>query len=259
MTDRTKIILDAGHGGRDPGAVYYGRQEKDDVLNLTMAVGNLLADEGLEVVYTRIDDTFNTPYEKAVMGNESEADYFVSIHRNAMPKPNTGTGVESLVFDDGGAAGALAENINASLETVGFKNRGIIERPGLVVLRRTEMPSVMVEVGFIDNEKDNQLFDKNFQAIAEAIAKGILTTVKEKPEPEEGYYQVQVASYQNRGLADQLLVQLQSEGYPAFLVYEGGYNMVRVGAFENLENAVEMERMLRADGYTTFLVDAKKG
>ena len=81
---KKRVVIDAGHGGtRDPGAVYFGRQEKDDALRLALAVGSLLEDRGFEVVYTRVSDVYDTPYEKAQMGNNAEADYFVSIHRNA--------------------------------------------------------------------------------------------------------------------------------------------------------------------------------
>lgn len=60
-----KIMIDAGHGGRDPGAVYNGRQEKDDVLELALAVGQILEDAGLDVEYTRTTDVYESPSEKA--------------------------------------------------------------------------------------------------------------------------------------------------------------------------------------------------
>ena len=85
MAVTQKVILDAGHGGAEPGAVYAGRPEKDDNLKLALAVGKLLAEKGVDVMFTRIDDTYQTPYEKAEIGNRSGADYFVSFHRNAMP------------------------------------------------------------------------------------------------------------------------------------------------------------------------------
>jgi len=74
----------------------------------------------------------------------------------------------------------MARNINAELEKVGFKNLGIDERPNLVVLKRTKMPSVLTEVGFINNKNDNELFDNNFDAIAKAIADGVLSTINPK-------------------------------------------------------------------------------
>ena len=86
------VVLDAGHGGANPGATYNGRQEKTDALNLTLAVGRLLENAGVNVVYTRTSDIYDSPARKAEKGNEAGADYFISIHRNSSPYPNQYTG-----------------------------------------------------------------------------------------------------------------------------------------------------------------------
>lgn len=172
-----KVVLDAGHGGANPGATYNGRRESDDALALVLAVGEILENNGVEVVYTRTTDVYESPYQKAMEGNESGADYFVSIHRNSSPYPNQYNGVESLVYSRYGAAAALAANINEQLEQVGFLNLGVNERPNLVVLNRTQMPAVLVEVGFINTDGDNQLLDERFEETAQAIADGILQTI----------------------------------------------------------------------------------
>ncbi len=172
------IILDAGHGGANPGAVYNGRQEKDDVLALTMAIGAILEANDVDVYYTRTTDVYESPYEKAQEANLTDADYFVSIHRNSSPMANQYNGVESLVYNRYGRAAAMAENINAQLEMVGFRNIGVYERKNLVVLNSTEMPAVLVEVGFINTDSDNIIFDEQFDEIAVAIADGILNTIR---------------------------------------------------------------------------------
>ena len=171
------VILDAGHGGSDFGAVYQGRREKDDNLALTLAVGDLLAQAGIDVLYTRTTDIYETPTAKAQEGNASGADYFISIHRNSSPIPNQYTGIESLVYNRNSTAAGIARNINRNLEAIGFANQGINERPNLAVLRRTRMPAVLVEAGFINNDNDNALFDAQFDAIAQAIADGILDSI----------------------------------------------------------------------------------
>lgn len=171
------IVLDAGHGGSNPGAVYQGRQEKDDVLALTLAIGRILEDRGVDVYYTRTSDIYESPAQKAQEGNQVGADYFVSIHRNFSPYPNQYSGVESLVYSRYGAAAQMANNINQQLEAVGFLNLGVNERTNLVVLNRTQMPAVLVEVGFLNTDADNQLFDERFDDIAQAIADGILITL----------------------------------------------------------------------------------
>lgn len=172
-----RIALDAGHGGSDLGAVYKGRQEKDDTLDLTLAVGDILKKNGIDVYYTRTTDEYETPFKKATDANNSGADLFVSIHRNSSENPNQYSGVETLVYSDTGLKAEVARNINNQLEDAGFKNLGVDERKNLVVLKRTKMPAVLVEVGFINNDKDNYLFDEEFDSIAQAIADGILESI----------------------------------------------------------------------------------
>ena len=179
-----KVALDAGHGGSDPGAVYNGRQEKDDTLDLTLAVGDILKKNGIDVFYTRTNDEYETPFKKATDANDAKADannsgadLFVSIHRNSSEKPNQYSGVETLVYNDSGLKSEVARNINNQLENVGFKNLGVDTRKNLVVLKRTKMPAVLVEAGFINNEKDNYIFDQEFDKVANAIADGILESL----------------------------------------------------------------------------------
>ena len=177
-----KIMLDDGHGGNDHGAVYGGRQEKDDNLRLAMAVGNILSQNGIDVVYTRTDDVYQSPIEKARLANASGADYFISFHRNSSPEPNQYSGVETLVYNQSGRKLTMAQNINRALENIGFKNLGVKSRPGLVVLRRTRMPALLIETGFINTPEDNERFDENFNEIARAIADAILTTLDIHPD-----------------------------------------------------------------------------
>ena len=171
------VVIDPGHGGSDPGAVYNGRQEKDDVLRLGKAVGALLEARGIDVVYTREGDIYETPFKKAQDGNSVGADYFVSIHRNSSEYPNQYSGAEVLVYSDSGIRRELANNILDGMEMAGLKNLGIDERKDLVVLRRTQMPAVLVEAGFINSDKDNETFDRNFDELAQGIANGILKTL----------------------------------------------------------------------------------
>lgn len=171
------VFLDAGHGGVNPGAVFEGRRESDDVLDLTLAIGNILEENGIEVAYSRTTDIYESPWQKAAEANASDADWFVSIHRNSSVYPEQYSGVETLVYARGLRSEELAENINRELENIGFINLGISERPNLVVLRETQMPAVLVEVGFINTARDNELFDTRFYEVANAIANGIIQTV----------------------------------------------------------------------------------
>ena len=123
-------------------------------------MGKILEENGQNVIYTRTTDVYQTPFQKATIGNEARADFFVSIHRNSSPVAGQYSGVETLVYERSGIKEEMAENINRELEEAGFKNLGVKERPGLVVLRRTKMPAVLVEAGFINNGEDNRIFDE---------------------------------------------------------------------------------------------------
>lgn len=248
------IMLDAGHGGRDPGAVYNGRQEKDDTLNLVFAIGEILQNNDIDVEYTRTTDVYESPYQKAMEANEAGVDYFVSIHRNSFPQDNVVSGVESLVYNKQGIKYEMAQNINAQLETVGFVNLGVQARPNLVVLRRTKMPAVLVEVGFINSDTDNQLFDANFNDIAQAIANGILETLGNPGEEGEMRYSVQVGAFRNRRYAEELLMELQEMEFQARIERGDGFYRVRVGEFETLQEATRMEQRLKRAGYPTVIV-----
>ena len=213
--------------------------------------------------------------QKATIANEAGADYFISLHRNSSPVPNQYNGVESLVYRDAGIQSEIAENINSELEEVGFRNIGVKERPGLVVLRRTRMPAVLVEAGFINNDEDNRLFDENFDAIAQGIANGLLQAVEENSttqeissgaesgfrnfdmqEPEEMViYRVQTGAFAQPQNAEALLYQMQQQGFPAYIILEDELYKVVVGDFGVLDNAVKMENILRRYGYNTFVTN----
>ena len=150
----------------------------------------------------------------------------------------------------------MAQNINDQLESVGFVNLGVKARPNLVVLKRTKMPAVLVEVGFINSDTDNQLFDNNFDDIAHAIAAGILDTFNQSPTPVPGNYRVQVGSFRNPVYANRLVNELQAQDYPAFIEEGDGYFRVRVGNFPSLDAAVDMERRLKRAGYVTLIVSS---
>lgn len=248
------IMLDAGHGGSDAGATYEGRQEKDDTLNLVLAIGEILQNNDIDVEYTRTTDVYESPYQKALEANEAGVDFFVSIHRNSSVMPNQYEGVQSLVYDLSGIKYEMAQNINDQLETVGFVNLGIEARPNLVVLRRTEMPAVLVEVGFINSDTDNQIFDANFNDIALAIAQGILVTLEER----HTVYSVQTGAFRNERYAERLLDELIEQEFPAAIRREGPLVRVQVGNFLSLEEAAAMERRLKRAGYQTVIVSREE-
>ena len=251
------VMLDAGHGGANPGAVYEGRQEKDDALALVLAIGPILEANGIQTLYTRTTDVYQTPFEKAQLANEAAVDFFISIHRNSFPEDNVVSGVESLVYDLSGVKYEMAQNINAQLETIGFVDLGVKARPNLIVLRRTRMPAVLVEVGFINSDTDNQLFDANFDAIARAIADGIIETIAvlpESPATLETRYSVQTGAFRNQMYARNLQEELMEMDFPARIERGDGFYRVRVGDFRTIDEASRLEQRLKRAGYQTVIV-----
>lgn len=276
----TTIALDAGHGGSDSGAVYKNRKEKDDVLRLTRAVGQILEDNGLNVFYVRTDDEYETPFKKATDANNYGADYFVSIHRNSSERPNQYNGVETLVYSDDGIRAVMARNINEELAKAGFKNLGVTERPNLVVLKRTQMPAVLVEVGFINNDEDNRIFDQNFNQIAQGIADGIIKTLysqdvnfnevpsyreednnypQEEPMTPEISTPAPPQNPQNRpGMTVPPPTDMNYEQYRPISDTEEAspekLYRVQVGAYRNKENAERMLNSLLMEGFPGFMI-----
>ena len=254
-----KIIVDAGHGGYDNGAVYNGRREKDDNLAIALALGEALMQNGLEVGFTRVEDVYQAPVEKARIANQQDGDYLVSIHRNSSPTPNTYSGVQTLVFNDRGISSLMANNINQEMAEVGYANLGVTERQNLAVLRRSDMPAVLVEVGFINTDADNQTLDRNFDATIQAIADGIIGTLLQTgelsfKEEEKEIYRVQTGLFRNRANADMMAEQIRKMGYPVAIEMFRDLYAVKVGEKDELEDAVELEQELRRMGYETLIV-----
>lgn len=170
-----KICLDAGHGGKDPGAVGFNRKEKDDVLKLTKKVGSILTSRGHSIVYTRTTDVYESPSAKAKEGNASGASFFASFHRNSASA--SAKGFETLVYANSGKAKTCADAASKKMAAVGFTKRPTKIRTDLAVLRGTTMSAVLFEVGFITNKSDNSLFDSKFNQIAEGLADAIEAAV----------------------------------------------------------------------------------
>ncbi len=272
------IVIDAGHGGYDNGASDNGRLEKDDNLRLALAVGNILTADGFPVIYTRTEDIYQRPIDKARIANENDGDYFVSFHRNSSPQRNEYSGVQTLVYADEGVKGQLARNINRELEKVGFADLGIPVRTNLVVLKRTEMPAVLIETGFINTDADNALFDERFDDIAAAIARAIEETVgdgfdklqndgdKWKNDNADSEYDnqleqgdkdfgVQVGLYTRYENALYQAMELEKKGYTVRIVNRRPFYAVVVDTEEGLDGAGQIERKLEREGYDTLIIN----
>lgn len=177
------ICLDAGHGGKDAGSDNNGRLEKDDTLKLTLAISSYLKEKGIDVVLTRSDDTFLELSERCDIANNANAAYFVSVHRNK----GQGEGVETWIYSKADQENtSLADQIMENLSDAGIqRNRGVKRgtqkdsSKDYYLNAYANMPACIIEMGFIDNDTDNQMFDDNQSAYAKAIGDAILETCDE--------------------------------------------------------------------------------
>lgn len=179
----TKIYIDQGHNpeGVNAGAEGFGYREQD----ITYAVGIYLRDILLEDGRFEVRNSRNTPEESLgtsnaaslaarVRGaNEWGADYFLSIHCNASENP-AANGSEVYVYRQGSVAADLAQQVlEAIVARLGTKNNGVRVNPSLYVLRRTQMPAILVELAYITNENDVQKLVNDQYAFAYAIYEGL--------------------------------------------------------------------------------------
>ena len=169
-----RLCFDYGHGGSDPGAVYMGRKESEDVLAVGREIAGILRRHGVIVDETRTADVSLSLKERSDFENRGTYDYFISLHRNAF-KPEQAKGVETYTYlSPGTKSKGLAEKIQSALVKVGFIDRGVKEA-NFHVLRETKAPAVLIEIGFIDNSQDNALFDAKRDEIVKAISGAILS------------------------------------------------------------------------------------
>ena len=152
-----KIVIDPGHGGEDTGAC--GRQgtfEKDNNLGIALRLKDLLEHSGVDVALTRTDDTFIGLYERAFFANALGADLFISIHTNNQPDLNV-HGIEVYSYPGRREARILAKNVLERItRSTGFNSLGALEE-NFAVIRETQMPAILVEVGYLSNYQEEQL------------------------------------------------------------------------------------------------------
>ena len=180
------IVIDAGHGGYDAGAVSGSRYEKNDNLRMALAVGERLKRCGINVIYTRTTDEFIPLLERSRISNAQNVDLFASFHRNSATN-SSANGVETLVYNSASAKSVqAAEALQQALVNLGVQSDRGVKRANLSVLRETNAPALLLELGFISNAQDNALFDSKFDAYADAIARSLAQSVGVNCNPSGG-------------------------------------------------------------------------
>lgn len=176
-----KVFIDAGHGGKDPGAIGNGLQEKDITLSIALKIGEILKRHNIEVVYSRTTDVFLDLTTRAVKANNTKADAFVSVHVNSATN-KTATGLE--VWTSKGQtkgdilATAIGEQLQRDFPNIAFRkdmsDGDLDKEENFTVLTKTNMAAALVEYMFIVNPSDAQILRTKQADFAESTAKGIL-------------------------------------------------------------------------------------
>ena len=178
------VVLDAGHGGADTGAIGNGLKEKDLTLQIVKAAKTYFdKDPNFKVYYTRLTDKTLTLLSRSEFANQLNADVFVSIHINSFVSTSEGT--ETLYNPNRPnkkndlTSYQLASIMQAKIRAAtGFPNRGLVQRTGLSVLNHTTMPACLDEFGFITNPSEAKSMSQNTQKYGKAVYEAIVQATK---------------------------------------------------------------------------------
>ena len=175
------VVIDPGHGGKDPGAVQNGVREKDVNLDISLKLNEALQEKGYTSVLTREGDTYPENPSRAKLANELYADLFISIHANSIANSEI-RGIQVLYYPKDKANVKKEETLNLAnimMEEItretGAENKGLVAREKTIVIRDTNMASVLIETGFLTNPEEARLLQsEEYQnIIVEAIVRGI--------------------------------------------------------------------------------------
>jgi len=169
------VVIDAGHGGKDPGATsILGFYEKSVNLSVANKVARLLEQRGLRVKMTRTDDYFVELKDRAAIANDLNADLFVSIHADSFPKSSRRGFTVYIARSASSSSRSAASAIARSMSGTGLNSFGV-QTAGYHVLTGTRGPAVLVELGYLSNRSEAALLrSSSFQTrLAQAVADGI--------------------------------------------------------------------------------------
>ena len=175
--EKIKIVIDAGHGGSDSGASGNGMAAKRSFDN----------DSRFQVYYTRTADTYPSLSQRANLANNRDADMFLCVHINSASASARGTetlwskGRNSATKKNGLTSKELATAMQkAAVAATGFKNRGLVDRPNLYVLRHTKMPACLIEYGFISNKTEAARMKANKSVYGKALYNAVVNLMKKE-------------------------------------------------------------------------------
>ena len=185
-TEKRIVVIDAGHGGFDEGALadYGNKREKDYTLMVVKELKKILDNSNISAYYTRLDDSEISKKNRTKLANSIKADMLISIHCNYSDSGrNTAQGVESLYSKRKSGKEWLSNKKLASLvaknlsESTGMKNRGVKQREGLYLMHHSKVPATIIEIGYLNNKSDFK-FVKTAKG-RKKVAQGIYNAIEE--------------------------------------------------------------------------------
>ena len=269
---KLKILICAGHTlrGKGTGAVGYINEGNENRILAKkvvewLKVANTMSGIEVEVDYYEINESDTYLQKQVAVANKKDYDIVVQIHFNAYKTVATAMGTE-ILYDKGSVKGkAYAERVNDKLNDI-FKNRGVKERNDLYWLNNTKAPAILIETCFVDSKADTDIYNKDKDKVAKAIAEGIIAkSIVKTPTSNTSsntYYRVVTNSYLDRTLADKEVSELKKLGINAFLdaFRKDGKTYLRVvaGSYTNRKNADTQIASLKKKGYDPFIAIYKK-
>lgn len=264
-----KICLDAGHGGKDSGAVGNGLQEKDLALDIILRINELLKDyEDVTTILTRSTDVFIELDERAAIANRNNCDAFMCVHINSGGSITTARGYQDHIFPNANAATVAFQNVIHN-EVYNYAYKGFTEDRGkeqdnFAVLRETNMIAILTENLFITTPAEAAFLKEpgNRQKIAQGHVNGLVKYygLKKKAEsqpppvktPTTGkLYKVQIGAFGDKKNAEAMVADLEKNGFKPVSQYDITDKLyhVQVGAFESKANAQKLLLTLQKEGY----------
>lgn len=216
----TKIYIDAGHGGTDPGAVGNGLREKDLTLTISKKIADILKGYDCSVKLSRTGDQTLSLKQRTDDANKWGADYLLSVHINA----GGGTGYEDFIYNGNVISNTVKYRDTMHTEIVkalgNVRNRGK-KRANFHMVRQSKMPAMLTENMFIDTKadadklKDSKFIDKIAQGHANGLIKAFSLKKKQTSKPNKGketFFRVVAGSYKDRKNADAQMAKLKKLG-----------------------------------------------
>lgn len=183
------VVIDAGHGGRAPGAIKQGVKEKDIDLAIVLQLQQIFeeSDSNIGVYFTRTDDSNPTFDQRVQLANKSDADLFISVHNNSVRSGRmTGTNGTQVMYHESDESEPGSRNFaQICLEEVsaaaGSRSKGLVEGDSIYIIRTSEVPVALIEVGFMTNQEElDRLRTEEYQRkVAQGIYNAILRAFEE--------------------------------------------------------------------------------